>query len=137
MIHYYTKNKRAFSLLTAFSFNSNGFSVARNARNLQVARNVLNINQHRVLSHAQVITVHQELHKHPVERLDVRMEFVDDNLQLCNVHVGEHLTRESSLGGRRRLADFVEGRVHELCDWRHALLLALNLGTSGNAIKFD
>lgn len=95
--------------------------------NSQVSRNVLDIDQHRVLPHAQVVTIHQVLHQQLVKSLDESVELIDDDLQLSDVHVGEHLSREPSLRGRNFHADFVEGLVDQLGDRAHSLLLPFNL----------
>lgn len=95
--------------------------------NSQVSRNVLDIDQHRILPHAQVVTIHQVLHKQLIKRLDESVELVNDDLQLSDVHVGEHLSREAPLRRSNFHADFVEGLVNQFGYRTHSLLLTLNL----------
>jgi len=104
--------------------------------NSQVSRYVLDIDQHRVLSHAQVITIHQVLHQHLVERFDEGVELVDDDLQLCDVHVGQHLSGQSTLCRWNCHADFVERPMDEVGDGAVALLLSFNLCRK-SLMRFD
>lgn len=46
----------------------------------QVSRNVFDIDEHRVLSHAQIISIHQVPNEGVIESLDEWVELINDDL---------------------------------------------------------
>lgn len=85
--------------------------------NSQVSRDVLDINQHRILPHTQIVTIHQILHQHFIQLFYERVKIVYDDLKLSDVHVSQHLPWETSLRRWDLNADFVKGLMNELGDW--------------------
>lgn len=78
--------------------------------NLQVSGQIFDIHQHWIykikaifnneiifnikwhlsytLAHMQIVSIHQKLHQLLIQAFDLRMKIVDDNLQLCDIHIG-------------------------------------------------
>lgn len=50
--------------------------------NVQVSCKILNINEHRILTHVKLITFHEDLHQMFIQLFNVSIQFVHDNPQL-------------------------------------------------------
>ena len=95
--------------------------------NLQVSRDILYVNQHWVLSHTQIVTIHQILHQHFIKCFNKSVEIIYYNLQLSDVHVCQHLSGHSTFCRWNFDTNFSESFVNEFSDGALSLLLSLNL----------
>lgn len=102
-------------------------SISNDSRHSQIFRHILNVDQHRVLAHVQLVPLQQVLDQALVQHLNVTVQVVDNHLQLCDVHVRQDLSGHSSLLRRQHHTHLLHTVPNQLRDWRLTLSLAFHL----------